>query len=63
MTQSEFYCDECRMTFQSPVDLEQHNRSVHARYTCEVCGAIQTSQSEMDDHMRFLHPETEGTTR
>lgn len=63
MAENEYYCDECRMTFQSPVELEQHNRSVHSRYTCEVCGAIVTSQREMEDHNRHLHPETENTTR
>lgn len=60
MAQDEFYCDECRMTFQSRDELERHNRSVHSRYTCEACGAIVTSQSELEEHNRHLHPEIEN---
>ena len=63
MAQDDFYCDQCRMTFESKDELEQHDRTVHSRFTCEICGAILTSQREMDDHNRHLHPETERTAR
>jgi hypothetical protein len=63
MAQDEFYCDECRMTFDSKDALEEHNRQVHSRYTCEVCGAILTSEREMEDHNRHLHPDIERTPR
>ena len=63
MAQDEFYCDECRMTFDTQADLEEHNRTTHSRFTCEICGAILLSQREMEDHTRHLHPETERTAR
>lgn len=63
MAQDEFYCEDCRMTFETKADLDEHNGSTHSRYTCEVCGAILTSQREMEDHTRHLHPETERTPR
>lgn len=63
MAQDEFYCDECRMTFDTKADLDEHNRTTHSRFTCEICGAILISQGELEGHNRQLHPDVERTPR
>ena len=32
----QYKCEECGETFDTEVELEQHNRKVHSRYTCDI---------------------------
>jgi transposase-like protein len=59
MTQDQYKCSECGATFSNEMELEQHNRTMHARFTCEACGQTFSSQIELDAHNREVHPETQ----
>ena len=59
MTQDQYKCRECGQSFDSQLELEQHNRNVHSHYTCEECGQTFGSENELKEHMRRMHPEIE----
>ena len=63
MTHDEYRCEDCSATFDSQVELEEHDRVRHSRYVCEACGAILTSERELEDHNNHLHPELQRTQR
>ena len=63
MAQDQYRCEDCGATFNSKAELEQHNRTMHARYTCESCGATFNSESELEAHNRQAHPEMQKTRR
>jgi hypothetical protein len=37
--------------------MEEHNRSIHSRYTCDICGEQLDSQAEFEAHTNVEHPE------
>jgi transposase-like protein len=57
MAQNQYKCEECDATFNSQVELEKHNRTMHSRYTCEACGQVFNSEAELEAHHRQMHPE------
>jgi rubredoxin len=63
MSQDPYRCEECGATFNSKEGLEQHNRTMHSRFTCEACGQVFNSESELEAHNRQAHPEMQKTRR
>ena len=63
MADNQHRCIECGATFHSQAELEQHNRTVHSRYTCDVCGETFNSENEFEAHNRITHPEGQKTRR
>jgi DNA-directed RNA polymerase subunit RPC12/RpoP len=57
MAQNQYKCEACGATFNTEVELERHNRTMHSQYKCAVCGATFNSESELDAHNREMHPE------
>ena len=56
MIPDQLTCPECRASFNTPAELEQHNRTVHQRFTCETCGQTFGSEDELDVHNHKMHP-------
>lgn len=61
MIPDQLRCRECGAAFNTPMELEQHNRTVHSRYACETCGQTFGSENELDAHNRDVHPEKQKT--
>ena len=61
MIPDQLKCPECGAAFNTPLELERHNRTVHSRYTCVTCGQTFKSEDELDAHNRQMHPEKENT--
>ena len=58
-----YKCEECGETFDSEIELEQHNRKVHSRYTCENCREAFTEEKEFAAHNFKMHPELQKIQR
>ena len=63
MAQEQYRCGECGATFSNASELEQHNRTMHSRFTCEACGETFTSERDLEEHNRQRHPEMNRTPR
>jgi DNA-directed RNA polymerase subunit RPC12/RpoP len=63
MAQYEYTCQTCGETFETGVELEEHNRMVHSQYKCEICGQTFGSESELETHNLVMHPERQGTPK
>ena len=63
MALNQYKCQECGATFNSQAALEEHNRSMHSRFTCEACGQVFHSENELEVHNRVAHPEEERAPR
>lgn len=63
MDELEYKCEECGETFESEVDLEQHNRKVHSRYTCQNCREAVGTEEEFAAHNFKMHPELQKFPR
>jgi len=57
MAQNTYQCEECKAVFYTREAMENHNRTVHSRYTCDVCGESLDSEAEFEAHTRVMHPE------
>ena len=57
MTQNQFKCEECGAVFNTPEDLEKHNRTVHSQFRCDICGETFSSESELEAHIGVSHPQ------
>jgi transcription elongation factor Elf1 len=57
MAQKKYTCKDCNAVFESRLELERHNRTMHAPYKCEVCGQTFSSESELKIHNWISHPE------
>ena len=61
MIPDQLRCSECGASFNTPAELENHSRTVHARFTCATCGQMFDSEEELDAHNREMHPEKQKT--
>ena len=61
MIPDQLRCSECGASFNTPAELENHNRTVHSRFTCATCGQMFDSEEELDAHNREMHPEKQKT--
>jgi DNA-directed RNA polymerase subunit RPC12/RpoP len=57
MTQDQYKCEECDAVFYRREDLKEHDRSIHSRYICDICGEQLDSQAEFEAHTSVEHPE------
>lgn len=57
MTQFEYTCQTCGESFETGVELEEHNRKRHSQYKCEICEQIFDSEKELETHNLAMHPE------
>ena len=64
MIPDQLRCSECGATFNTPAELENHNRTVHSRFICATCGQMFDSEEALDAHNREMHPEKQqGPTK
>lgn len=61
MFQSQHTCQTCGATFNSELELEEHNRTMHSQFRCDICGETFTSESELETHQSVAHPEQTST--
>jgi transcription elongation factor Elf1 len=57
MAENQFTCKTCGETFETGVELEEHNRMMHSQYKCEICGQTFDTEKELEAHNLAMHPE------
>lgn len=57
-TEKEFKCEQCKLTFVSQKELEEHMRSQERAvqiFSCEKCKVTFNSKEELKKHIKEMH--------
>jgi hypothetical protein len=53
--QNHFQCDICKKTFMSSASLRNHVPYHHGKTTCQFCGKVETTRSNLYRHLSVIH--------
>jgi len=55
--QGNYKCNQCEKKFESAKSLSNHQAVHDGKTTCQVCGKIESTRSNLSRHMKMSHPE------
>jgi len=55
--QGNYHCNQCEKKFESAKSLSNHQAVHDGKTTCQVCGKIESTRSNLSRHMKMSHPE------
>jgi len=53
-----FQCAQCDKRFESPKSLSNHQAVHDGKTTCNLCGKVESTRSNLNRHMKITHPES-----
>jgi len=55
--QGNYHCNQCEKRFESAKSLSNHQAVHDGKTTCQVCGKVESTRSNLSRHMKMAHPE------
>ena len=53
-----YQCPQCDKRFESPKSLSNHQAVHDGKTTCNICGKVESTRSNLNRHVKITHPET-----
>lgn len=55
--QGNYHCSQCEKRFESAKSLSNHQAVHDGKTTCQVCGKVESTRSNLSRHMKMAHPD------
>jgi len=55
--QGNYHCNQCEKRFESAKSLSNHQAVHDGKTTCQVCGKVESTRSNLSRHMKMAHPD------